>query len=334
MFKYIARRILTFVPLMFGVILIVFVMLRLMPGNPVHRLAGTNANEAMVQAITERMGLDKPIMEQFLIYFKGLLQGDLGLSWNTSNPVAGDLLARFPATLELITFTMINCIVLGVFIGAWAAINEKGIVNRLVNLYGLVAGAVADFWIGLMLIYVFSYLLQWLPSPMGRIGMMTTPPDTITGFLTVDSLLTGNMKALGDSIAHLVLPVTALTFSMTGQILKMARSSVRDILKSDFIAYARMKGLPRKTVLRYAIRNAMPPVITMIGFVYSFLLGGAVLIETVFSWGGLGQYVTQAIAYKDYAAIQGFMIVAAVFSMVVYLVVDLIYMAVDPRIKF
>jgi peptide/nickel transport system permease protein len=163
---------------------------------------------------------------------------------------------------------------------------------------------------------------------------MTTPPPTVTGFILIDSIISGNWAALWDGILHLVLPVTALTFCMTGQIMKMTRSSMSDILKSDFISYAKMMGLPKKVIRKYAVRNALPPVVTMIGYVYGFLLGGAVLIETVFSWGGLGQYVTQAIAFKDYAAVQGFMIVATIFSMFVYLIVDIVYMIIDPRIRF
>lgn len=334
MLKYIAKRILTFIPLIFCVVLVVFILLRLMPGSPAYRLAGTNANPAMIAAITEKMGLDKPIWQQFVIYLEGLLRGDLGTSWNTSNPVAADLVARIPATLELITITLFFCIVIGVFLGARAAINEKGIISKIVNIYGLCAGAIADFWIGLMLVYFFFYRLHWFPAPLGRLSLMTTPPDRITGFILVDSVLTANWETFVDGAMHLALPVAALTFCMMGQIMKMARSSVSDILKSDFIAYARMMGLSNSVIRRYAVKNALPPVVTMIGYVYGFLLGGAVLIETVFSWGGLGQYVTQAIANKDYAAIQGFMIVATVFSMFVYLVVDIVYMLIDPRVKF
>jgi len=332
--KYIVKRILMFIPLAIGVILFVFVLLRLMPGSPVHRLAGSNATKAVIEALTERLGLDKPIWQQFIIYFNGLLHGDFGTSLNTSNPVAKDLLVRIPATLELITYTMINCIVIGVFMGARSAINEKGIIRKIADLYGLVAGAIADFWIGLMLIYFFFYKLKLAPAPLGRLGMMTTPPTQITGFILIDSAITGNWVAFTDGFAHLVLPVISLTFCMMGQIMKMSRSSISDILKSDFISYAKMMGMPASVIRRYAIKNALPPVITMIGYVYGFLLGGAVLIETVFSWGGLGQYVTMGIANKDYAAIQGFMIVATIFSMLVYLVVDIVYMMIDPRVKF
>jgi len=323
-----------FIPLAIGVIAVVFVLIRLMPGDPIARMAGTLATESVIQSLTEQLGLDKPIWEQFVIYVRGVLTGDLGTSLNTGNPVAEDLILRIPATLELITYTMFNCILIGVLIGARSAINEKGIVRRIADVYGLIAGALADFWVGLMLIYLAFFRLGWAPAPMGRLGILTAAPPRITGFILVDSLLTGNWATFAEGFAHLFLPVFVLTFCMMGQIMKMSRSSISDILKSDFIAYSKMMGLPKKVIRRYAIKNALPPVVTMIGFVYGFLLGGAVLVETVFAWGGLGQYVTQGVANRDYAAIQGFMIVATIFSMLVYLVVDIVYMIIDKRIRF
>jgi ABC-type dipeptide/oligopeptide/nickel transport system permease component len=331
--RYLGKRFLAFVPLMFGVVFITFAIVRLLPGNPAYRLAGTNANEAVVEAISKRMGLDKPITTQFVIYLQGLARGDFGLSWNTSNPVAEDLKERFPATLELITIALANCIVLGLLLGSIAALKPKGVISRIATAYGTIAGAIADFWIGLMLIFCFYYVLKIVPAPIGRFGILNTPPTRITGFLIIDSVLAGNWTALGDSLKHLFLPVATLTICFTAPIMKMARSSFLEILGSDFIGYARVIGLPRRTIARYALRNALPPVVTMIGYLYGFLLGGAVLVETVFAWGGLGQYVTQGVANKDYAAIQGFMVVAGVFSMLVYLAVDLVHMAIDPRIR-
>jgi len=333
MIKYLIRRILVFIPLAFGIVLVVFVLLRMIPGSPVARLAGTHATQAQIEALTERLGLDLPIWQQFFIYVRNLLQGDMGMSISTSQPVTQDLLTRFPATLELITYTLILCIVIGVFLGARSAINEKGIARKIADLYGLIAGSIADFWIGLMFIYFFFHRLGWAPAPLGRLGIMLSPPERVTGFILVDSVIAGNWETFFNGLSHLFLPVAALTFCFMGAIMKMSRSSITDILKSDFISYARMMGMPKKVIRRYAIRNALPPVITMIGFVYGFLLGGAVLIETVFAWGGLGQYVTQGIAVHDYMAIQGFMIVATIFSMLVYLLVDIAHMAIDPRVK-
>lgn len=323
-----------FIPLAFGVIMVVFVLLRLMPGSPVYRMAGTSATPATIEGLTRRLGLDKPIWEQFLIYIKGLLHGDMGISTNTSHPVLEDLVKRIPVTLELITYTMINCIIIGVFFGALSALNEKGIIKKIADIYGLIAGAVADFWAGLMLIYFFFFLLGWAAPPLGRIGLMIEAPPKITGFILVDSVFAGNWEAFFDALSHFILPVATLTFCYTGQILKMMRSSVSDILQSDFIAYAKMMGMPKKVVSSYSVKNSLSPVVTMVGYVYGYLLGGAVLIETVFGWGGLGQYVTQALAYQDYAAMQGFMIVATIFSMLVYLAVDITCMIIDPRIKF
>ncbi|MGA2764058.1 MAG: ABC transporter permease [Spirochaetia bacterium] len=333
MWRYLGKRLLAFIPLLFGVIFLTFVIIRLIPGNPAYRLAGTNANESVVAAISKRMGLDKPITTQFVIFLGGLVKGDFGLSWNTSNPVVEDLKERFPATLELITIALVNCIFFGLLLGSIAALRPKGVISRIATGYGTIAGAIADFWIGLMLIFCFYFLLKIAPAPIGRIGILTAPPARITGSLLIDSVLAGNWTALGDALKHLLLPIATLTICFTAPIMKMARSSFLEILESDFIGYARVIGLPKRTIARYALRNALPPVVTMIGYLYGFLLGGAVLVETVFAWGGLGQYVTQGVANKDYAAIQGFMVVAGVFSMLVYLAVDLVHMAIDPRIR-
>lgn len=334
MTKYLIKRVLIFIPLAFGVITIVFILLRLMPGSPVYRLAGAHATPDLIESITRRLHLDRPVWEQYLLYLQGLVTGDWGESSQTSNPVTVDLVARIPITLELITYTLINCIVIGVFLGALSALNEKGVIRRIADVYGLIAGAIADFWLGLMLIYVFFFLLGWAPPPMGRISMLMTEPTRITGFILVDSVLTGNWAVFANAFPRYILPVTTLTFCFMGQIVKMMRSSVSDILQSDFISYAKMMGMPKRVIRNYSMKNAMPPVVTMVGFVYGFLLGGAVLVETVFAWGGLGQYVVQGVAYHDYPAIQGFMIVATIFSMLVYLAVDIVCMLIDPRVKY
>lgn len=334
MLKYLLKRLLTAIPLTFGIIFVTFVVVRMLPGNPAYRLAGSQANEAVVKAIIKKMGLDKSIWEQFVIYLKGILRGDLGISWFTSAPVQDDLLIRFPATLELITLSLLVCLIIGISLGTAAAVRPRGIFSKTSTGYGLIAGAIADFWVGLMFVYIFFYKLRWFPAPLGRLNLMITPPPHVTGMLTIDSLLAGDWDALWDSIGHLALPVITLATCFSAPIMKMTRSSVSEVLQSEFIAYARLLGLPRKRITRYAVRNALPPVVTIVGYLYGFLLGGAVLVETVFGWGGLGQYVTQAITNKDYAAIQGFMLVATVFFMLVYLTVDLIYMVIDPRIEF
>ncbi|MDQ0221402.1 ABC transporter permease [Peribacillus cavernae] len=332
--KYLGKRLLTFIPLLIGVILVVFVLVRLLPGDPATRLAGNFAYGDTIAALRESMGLDKPIWQQFFIYLGNVLQGNLGESWFTNKPILDDLIVRFPATLELITLSILFSIAIGVPLGIVAAIKPKSIFSRISTGYGFFAGSIADFWFGLMLVFVFFTTLNWFPAPIGRLDLTITPPLQITGFLVIDSLLAGNWNALMNSIAHLALPVLTLGLINVAPIMKMTLSSMKEVMESDFINHAKVLGLSDKKVMRYALRNSLPSIVTILGVIYGSLLGGAVLVETVFGWGGLGQYVTQALVNKDYSAIQGFVLVATIFSLFIYLFVDLIYMIFDPRIKF
>ena len=203
----------------------------------------------------------------------------------------------------------------------------------MVFVYGMMAGSLPDFWFALLAIYVFFFKLGWLPGPMGRIDLMVSKPDDITGLYTVDSLLTGNWEAFGSAASQLVLPVAVLTFVYMPLVLKNTQSAMQEMLGSEFVTYARAAGLPRIVQWRYALVNALPPVITVTGILTWFLLGGAVLVETVFAWGGLGQYAVQSVVNSDYAALQAVVLLSAVFTMVVFLLVDLAYFVIDPRIK-
>ncbi len=334
MLKYVAKRLLIFLPLFVGVIFVTFILVRMLPGSPAEALAGSMAYEDTIHSLEEKMGLDKPILEQFVIYVGNVAKGDLGYSWFTSNQVWDDIKARFPATFELITLSVLASLGLGVWLGSSAAMKPKGIVSRISKGYGMMAGSFADFWLGLMLIFFFFTVLSWAPSPMGRVNLMVKPPTTITGMYVVDSLLTLNWEALIDSIAHLILPVLTLTLVNGAAVMKMTNSTMSEIIQSDYIHHAKLMGLSKKTIRRYSLRNAIPTILTTVGNIYAFLIGGAVLIEQVFSWGGLGQYVTQALSNKDYSAIQGFVLVATLFSMVIYFVIDIIHMLIDPRVEF
>lgn len=334
MLKYATKRLLIFLPLFIGVIFITFILVRLLPGNPAEALAGSMAYEETIHSLEEKMGLNKPILEQFGLYIGNILKGDLGYSWFTSNQVLDDITARFPATFELITLSVFASLGLGVWLGSSAAMKPKGIASRISNVYGMLAGSFADFWLGLMLIFFFFTVLGLAPSPMGRINMMIKPPTTITGMYVLDSILTLNWSALKDSIAHLILPVLTLTLVYAAPVMKMTNSTMSEIIQSDYIHHAKLMGLSKRSIRSYSLRNAIPTILTTVGNIYAFLIGGAVLIEQVFSWGGLGQYVTQALSNKDYSAIQGFVLVATLFSMVIYFVIDIIHMLIDPRVEF
>ncbi|RUZ70423.1 ABC transporter permease, partial [Mesorhizobium sp. M7A.F.Ca.US.006.01.1.1] len=199
--------------------------------------------------------------------------------------------------------------------------------------YGLAAGAIPDFWVGLLLIFFFFYMADIAAAPFGRIDALLSAPPTITGFYTIDSLLAGDLVAFKSSIARLILPVLTLTIVNAGMLMKMTKTTFSDIYRSEFIRHQRASGLPERVIIKSALRNSLPPIITTVGFLFGFLLGAAVLVETIFAWGGLGQYAVQAVVNSDYPAMQGFVLVAAAFILIVYLIVDVLYELVDPRIK-
>jgi peptide/nickel transport system permease protein len=332
--SFIQRRLLFALPQLVVVTIITFVMVRLLPGDPAYQLAGPYATAETRQAMTARLGLDRPLWNQYLSYISDLAHGDLGQSWFTARPVTHELLVRLPATLELVTFAMIIIVGGGLLLGLAVAVRGGGWIDRAATLYGRLAGAFPDFWLGLVLSYIFFFYLGWLPGPMGRLPIGADTPPTVTGFYTVDSLLAGDIPVFLAAIRQLVLPVATLVIVYMSGISKMAGTTIAEMLKSDMAQYARLCGLPERTVLRYALRNSLPPVVTLIGLTYGFLLGGAVLVETVFAWGGMGQYVVASIGRSDYFPVQGFILVAAILNIIVYLVVDVVHLLIDPRIDY
>lgn len=319
------------IPQLLGITLVAFLLVRLLPGNPATAMAGSLATPETVAAIEARLGLDQPLPTQFIMYVKNILQGDFGNSWYTSNPVTSDLAVRFPATLELISLSMLIAIIVGVIGGSIAALKPKGVVDRVTSGFATIAGALPEFWIGLLFIYVFYVRLGIAAAPIGRLDLQFSTPPPVTGMILIDTFLTGDMAMFRSAVSHLILPVLTLSIALIGPILKMSRTSMRDAIDSDYVHYARMCGMKKKYVVGYAFRTALPPIITIIAVYYGFMLGGAVLVEKVFGWGGFGQYAVQSVINKDYFAVQGFLMLAAVFSLFIYLAVDIIYMIVDPR---
>jgi peptide/nickel transport system permease protein len=262
-----------------------------------------------------------------------LLHGDLGTSWQTTRPVLDDLIQRFPATLELVTFSLILAIAVGMGLGVVSALNPKGWVGKLTDIYGLSAGALPDFWFALVLIFVFYTLAHWAPAPLGRLDIEVIAPAQVTGFMTIDTLLAGDMQAFRSAVSHLILPVLTLGLINAGPIMKMTQSSVEKMLASDAGGYEVLCGIPQNLVARHALRNALPSIVTIISVLYGYLIGGAVLVEIVFSWGGAGQYAVQGVLNSDIYPVLGFVLFSAIFSLIVYILVDLIYVLVDPRIS-
>ena len=331
---YLLRRLAMLVPQLLAVSFVAFVLIRLLPGNPAELILGPQRTDESVAQLEQEMGLDKPIPEQYWLYLKDIANGDLGRSFFTGSDVKTDLVDRFPATLELLGYAMLVALIVGTSMGAIAAMmGNRGWFVGATNIYSRLAGALPDFWIALIAIYVFYYVLGIFPAPLGRLDADIVEPDQITGFLTVDSLLQGNLAAFSSAAAHLALPVLVLGLVVAPMIGRITNRAMTDILRADHIRFAHACGLRRRTVYRYALRNALPPVLTVLGVLFVFLLGGAVLIEKVFSWGGIGQYATNAVINDDYAPLQGFVLVAAAFTMIVYLVVDVLHMALDPRVK-
>jgi ABC-type dipeptide/oligopeptide/nickel transport system permease component len=330
---FVARRLAQLVPQLFAISAATFLLIRLLPGDPARALLGPHATARSVQSLTGVMGLDKPIPEQYLLYVERIFHGDLGHSWFTGQSVTTDLVQRAPATLELLLYSMLVALLVGLALGTYSATREaKGGLSIGIRWYTRLAGAFPDFWVGLLAIYVFFFRLHLAPAPVGRLGFATTPPPKVTGLYTLDSLLSGNLATFGDAATHLALPVLVLGLILAPMIARVTSSSMSEVLRSESIRYARAAGLRRTTVYRALIRNSLPPVITVGGILFVYLLGGAVLIEKVFSWGGIGQYAVQSVANADFAAIQGFVLVAATFTILVYLVVDLLHMAIDPRV--
>ncbi|HZV48517.1 MAG TPA: ABC transporter permease [Candidatus Dormibacteraeota bacterium] len=334
---YALRRLLLLVPQLLLISIVTFILIRMLPGDPARLQLGPLAPKAGVEELRRQLKLDQPIPIQYIAYLERLIHGDFGHSWVNQSNVSSDLALRVPATLELIGYGLLVVLLVHIPLAIITAARGGGIVTRLLKRltfgYGLLAGALPDFWLGLLLIFIFFVRLHWTPGPEGRLGVAVTPPTHITGFYTIDALLTGNFNAFRSAAAHLVLPVVTLSFVYGAPIYKMARSTMTAALRSDYTTYAEGLGLPRWRVLWYAWRNASPPVVVMFGVISGYLLGGAVLIETVFDLNGIGQYAVQAITTSDYAPIQAFVLVAAVFTVLVYLVVDLIHYGIDPRVR-
>lgn len=331
--SYLGQRFIFILPQLLGIVLVSFLLVKSIPGDPAVLMLGPTATPSAIESLREQMGLDQPLYIQFFIYVADLFQGDLGTSWQTTRPVLEDLVMRFPATLELVTFSLILAIVIGVSLGVASALNDRGWVARVADFYSLSAGALPDFWLGLVLIFVFYTLLGWAPAPLGRIDMAVIPPMPVTGLYTVDALIAGDFQAFRSAVTHLILPVLTLGFINAGPILKMTQATMEKMLASDYSRYEVLCGLPRRIVTRHALRNSLPSIVTIISVLYGFLIGGAVLVEIVFSWGGAGQYAVQGVLNSDLYPVLGFVLFSAIFSLLVYLVVDLIYFLIDPRIS-
>lgn len=335
MARYALRRILFLVPQLFVVTVFSFSLVHLIPGDPAHiilgPLGGTPAN---VRALRVKLGLNDPLPVQYFRYLDRTVRGDWGTSSVTQQPVIQEIADRFPPTLFLISTSLILCCTIGVSVGFLAARRPpKSLLNRLITGYGFLTGALPDFWVGLILVFVFFHVLGLLPAPLGELPVGADLPTKIVGVPLIDAVLTGRWDLAWQAFQLAILPVMTLVIVYTPTIIKIAAVTISDTINAPYTAAARAVGVRPRTINRYVLRNALIPILTTSGVLFAFLLGGAVLVETVFSWGGFGQYAVESVLKKDFYPIQGFMLVAATFTIVVYLVVDLLYFAIDPRIR-
>ncbi len=329
---YFGKRLLHLAFVLLGVSLIVFLMLRMIPGDPARLLLGEFASAEDLARLRAQMGLERPLPVQYGIYLGRLLQGDLGQSLRNGAPVAAEIGRRLTATAELAVAAMLIATFLGIAAGVVSAVRPYSLFDTAAMLFALVGVSMPVFWLGLMLMYLLAVRFPVLPL-MGRIGM-GNEPEALTGLMLVDTLLEGGLAAFLEALEHLVLPALTLATVPMAIIARITRSSMLEVLQQDYVRTARAKGLDESVVvLRHALRNALLPIVTVLGLNLGLLLSGAVLTETIFSWPGLGRYVVDSLMARDYAAVQGCILVFAVIMAVINLVVDLAYAALDPRIR-
>ena len=317
------------VPTLAGLVAIVFVISRVIPSDPVALLAGETASRAQIELLRGKLGLDRPLPAQLLDYYRQLLAGDLGTSLFTTRPVWDDLSARLPATIELTIAAMVIAVAVGIPLGVLAALYRNRAADHLLRIVSVAGLAVASFWLALMLQLLFAMDLRWLPLQARISGF---PPPSLTGFYIVDATLEANPKRLGDVLAHLTLPALTLGFPALATVVRFTRAGVLETLQRSFVTYQRAMGIPSSLIVwKYVLRNSLISTVTQIGLLFGILLAGAVVVETVFQWPGIGAYAFEAILHSDYAAVMGFTVYAGVVFGLVNLLVDVLHALLDPR---
>ncbi|RWB75894.1 MAG: ABC transporter permease [Mesorhizobium sp.] len=334
-YRYVLRRLAGLPFLLLGVVTVAFLLSQLSPAEPLASILSERqlSNPEAVAAAKARWGLDRSPVEQYLYYVKNVFEGDLGISFRTKQPVIEDLAARLPATMELVLAALFLGVGSGIVLGVVAARFRDTVVDQLVRLIALFGSSLPVFWSGLAALSIFSVQLGLLPGP-GRMNPRAAALDPITGFNTIDAILRGNMASFSDAVTHLILPAAVLGWATTGVISRLVRASMLDVLGQDYILMAKAKGSSGLRILfHHALRNALLPAITVIGYSFAYLLTGAVLTETIFSWPGVGSYAVESARALDYPAIMGVTMLGGAVFVLTNLATDLAYVLVDPRIK-
>ncbi|MDB4838104.1 ABC transporter permease [Marinomonas sp.] len=328
----ILKRLMLAIPTFFGVLVISFCLTRALPGDPAVYFAGILADEASIQQVREQLGLDRSLPYQFIAYCQNIFQGDFGQSLSTGQSVLDEIKARLPASLELTLLGLMIALMTAIPLGILAALKPNSWVDHLCRILVTSGASTPIFFSGLFLMFIFYYLLGWAPSPIGRLDFMYLEPIRITGFYTIDALLVGDYDTFKAAFAQLILPSCTLALCALAPIARMTRSSMLTSLESEYVKAAKANGITaRVRIYIYALQNASLPLLTVIGLVFGFLLGGNVLVEKVYSWPGVGTFAIDALIASDYAAVQGFVLVMAILFVTLNLIIDILYTILDPR---
>ncbi len=332
MLGYIIKRLLWSIPTLLGVSILVFSMVHLAPGDPALVMLGEHANKEAVDALREQMGLNKPLIEQYYMFISNAIQGNFGISTISGEPVIDEFMERFPATVELSLVALTFATIAGLFAGIISAVKRYSIFDYVSMTTALAGVSMPVFWLGLMLIYFFSVELAWLPVS-GRLGY-EFDIDEVTGLFLIDSLLMKDYEAFWDALKHLILPAIALGTIPMAIIARMTRASMIEVLKEDYVRTAKAKGCSKmQVILIHALKNALMPVITVIGLMLGTLFAGAILTETTFSWPGIGKWLVNAVNQRDFPIIQSTTLIIAIIFVSVNLIVDLLYAVINPKIR-
>jgi ABC-type dipeptide/oligopeptide/nickel transport system permease component len=358
--RFVASRLLQVIPQLVIVAIVTFVLLRLLPANPVTQIVGPTATQATYALEKQKLGLSASLLSQLGTFFGNIIHGGFGTSWQTNLPVRAEIGQHLPITLQLIVMATAVALLIGIPLGYLLSTGsspgrgrgsrrsrrpgsgqsqgsgrgtQRRSQHRFLRIFSLFAGSQPDFWWGLVFIYLFFYLVRIFPAPLGILSLTATPPRTITGFVLIDSLLTGQVGTFFDALDHFALPVLTLAFVVVGPIIRMTSQGMRTEVNADYVLYARAAGLSRLRIALYIVRNGLAPVLTLTGVLFGVLLGGAVLVETVFSLNGLGVYTLQSVLALNYPSIEGSVVVMTAIALLVYIVMDILYALLDPRVR-
>jgi ABC-type dipeptide/oligopeptide/nickel transport system permease component len=333
--RYILSRLAQVIPQVIVVAIVTFVLLRLLPANPVESIVGPTATKASYDLEQQRLGLSASLLSQLGTFFNDIVHGGFGNSWQTNLPVTTEIGQYLPITLQLITMATVVALIVGIPLGYLLSTGRgpRRRQHRFLRIFSLFAGSQPDFWWGLVFIYLFFFLIRIFPAPLGILSPIAVAPQPVTGFILIDSLLRGQFGTFVDALDHFALPVLTLAFVVVGPIMRMTSQGMRSEVNADYVLYARACGLSQRRIALSVVRNGLAPVLTLTGVLFGVLLGGAVLVETVFSLNGLGVYTLQSVLALNYPSIEGSVVIMTAIALLIYIVMDILHALLDPRVR-